>query len=138
MEQLLLQMPDYAQSPTPEVDASLDRFIHQRSRILRTKLEILAAEIMERLRLRRRNQQRIGHQRETVETMLGYLAGLSHYHGKESREKGALYQATFDLDREARDQDVDCWRDVVGVMRDFLGAWEAHEQTEARAVLLRS
>lgn len=35
-----------------------------------------------------------------------------------------LTQKHFDLQSERRKQDVECWQDLVQVMRDFMTAWE--------------
>ena len=40
------------------------------------------------------------------------------------------------LEKERRTEDVECWRDVVMVMRDFLVVWEAHEQAKTKAIFL--
>ena len=72
-----------------------------------------------------------------AEDHLDRLDRLARYHLREHREKSALYQQMFNLGAERRAQDVDCWRDVVHVMRDFLYAWEAHETAKSRAILLQ-
>jgi hypothetical protein len=55
---------------------------------------------------------------------------------REHQEKRALYELLFKAKQEERLQDVECWRDIVLVMRDFLNTWDAHEQMQARAIFL--
>jgi hypothetical protein len=119
-------------------DSSIDDFIHGRSRILRTKLEVLASEIRERLQIRVKNLERIDKDGIHTSAMLVDLDRRAHYLTRQHKEKVPFYQQLFKLEQERRLQDVECWRDVVMVMRDFLYAWEAHEQARAKAVLLKN
>ena len=121
-----------------EIDQSIDFLVNQRTRILDTKLDVLAAEIEERLRIRRRNVEEI----LSEELITGSLLlefhptyGIGRY---DSRIQQSLYQKQFDLTKEKRQQDVECWRDIVLVMRDFLTAWEAREQAGAKAAFLKN
>src|SRR5438132_1342438 len=91
---------------------SIDDFVHTRTRILNTKLEVLAS------------------------AMLVDLDRRSNYLARQHKEKAPFYGQLFKLEQERRLQDVECWRDVVLVLRDFLDAWEAHEQAKAKAVFL--
>jgi hypothetical protein len=47
-----------------------------------------------------------------------------------------LRDSALQLEAQRRDQDVQCWRDVVLVMRDFLDTWDAHEQAKDRSIFL--
>ena len=121
-----------------EIDRSIDLLINQRTRILDTKLEVFAAEIHERLKIRRRNVEVILYEELTTGTLILELDphyGIGRY---DSRLQPVLYQKKFDLTKERRQQDVECWRDIVLVMRDFLIAWEAREQAGARATFLQN
>lgn len=130
--------PLYQQSENAVVssDSSIDSFIHGRSRILRTKLEVLASEIRERFEIRGKNLERIGDDKVRITTMLVDLDRRANYLTREHKEKSPFYEQLFKLEQEKRLQDVECWRDVAMVMRDFLYAWEAHEQAQARAILV--
>ncbi len=57
---------------------------------------------------------------------------------REHQDKGIFYRKLFDFQTEARSEQVECWRDVVMVMRDFLYAWDAHEQARARAMFIQN
>ena len=44
----------------------------------------------------------------------------------------------LDLERQRREEEAGCWRDIIPVMRDILTTWEALEQARARAIFLAS
>ena len=69
--------------------------------------------------------------------MLQTISVGVNYHLREHREKGTFYQKVFDLERERRDQDTDCWRDIVLVLRDFLTFWDEYERAKARGAFLQ-
>ena len=115
-----------------EQEINLGGFIGQKSRLLRTKLEVLALEMATRFHVRDRNIDQIANDKGNVEQMLASLTRLSNYHLREHRDKAPLYQKLFDLEAERRKQEADCWSDVAMVMRDFLYAWEAFELARAR------
>jgi hypothetical protein len=124
------------QSQRAASDSSLDDFIHSRTRILRTKLEVLASEIRERLQIRVKNLERVADDKIHITAMLVDLDRRANYLTREHKEKSPFYEQLFKLEQEKRLQDVECWRDVVMVMRDFLYAWEAHEQAKVKAIFL--
>jgi hypothetical protein len=121
-----------------EIDQSIDLLIHQRTRILDVKLEVFAAEIEERIRIRRRNVEDLLYEELYAGSLLLEFHPNYGFRSYDSRLQQVLYQKVFDLTKERRQQDVDCWRDVVQVMRDFLNAWEAREQSGARARFLKN
>jgi len=116
---------------------SLDELIHQKSGILKKKLDILAAEIWWRLHIAARNLASIDQDKALVQEMLGRLLVAALYHMREHQDKGVFYRKLFDFQTEARSEQIECWRDVVMVMRDFLYAWDAHEQARARAMFIQ-
>jgi hypothetical protein len=116
--------------------AGLDNLLHSKSRILRTKLEVLASEIQARFALWDRNLERLDRDKDAVETLLDQSTRLARYHLRDQREVGRVRDSALRLDTQRRDEDIQCWRDVVLVMRDFLDAWEAHEQAKSRAIFI--
>lgn len=116
---------------------SIENFIHSRTRILNSKLEVLAFEIRHRLEIRAGNLERIGQDKTRIDEMLAGLSRKANYLMREHRDKQPFYDQIFRLEVEKRQQDVECWRDIVMVMRDFLYAWEGHEQARAKAILLK-
>lgn len=126
---------DLSQSPEPDALA-LDHLLHSKSRILRSKLEVLASEIYARLTMWNRNLSRIDDDKAQVEDLLQQFTDLARYHLRDQRDVGRLRDSALKLESQRRDEDVQCWRDVVLVMRDFLDTWEAHEQAKNRSIFL--
>ena len=124
--------------PQPQESDSLalDHLLHSKSRILRSKLEVLASEIYARLTMWNRNLARIDDDKAKVEDLLNQFTRLARYHLRDQQDVGRLRDSTLQLEAQRRDEDVQCWRDVVMVMRDFLESWEAHEQAKNRSIFL--
>jgi hypothetical protein len=121
-------------------DESLDRFIGQRGRILNSKLEVLMQEIWARLAIRNQNIGRLNDDLDKAREAMDALSPRAHYFG-DTPEKDAFHrlrESRFELERERREQDVSCWNDVVRVMEELMNTWEAHQQTSARAELMKS
>lgn len=112
---------------------SLEQLIHQNSRILNKKLEIISSEIWWRLRIASQNLDSVDRDKALVRQMLQRLDSAALYQIREHQDKTILYRKLFDLQTEARSEQVQCWRDVATVMRDFLYVWEALEHARARA-----
>lgn len=119
-------------------DTTLDDLIHTNTRILRTKLEAISATVQERLKIRRNNLTQIADDREKLTEIIQHISVAANYHLRDHREKDRLYQRAFDLTRERRDQDTDCWRDIVLVLRDFLTFWDEYERAKARGAFLEN
>ena len=117
-----------------ESAGALDNLLHSKSRILRTKLEVLASEIQARFAMWDRNLERIDSDKGKVETFVNESARLARYHLREPNEATRLRESALQLDAQQRQEDIQCWRDTVQVMRDFLNAWEVHEQARSRAI----
>lgn len=119
-------------------DSALEDLLHQKSHILSKKLEILGAEMWWRLHIASRNLTSLEEDKSKVQDMLSQPDVAANYQLREHQEKRVLYQSLFQIETEQRSQQVECWRDVVNVMRDFLAVWEAHEQSRARAIFLNN
>ena len=125
-------------SPQPHESDSivLDHLIHSKSRILGTKLEVLASEIQARFAMWDRNLERINTEKGPVEALLDQSTRLARYHLREQGEVTRLHESALRLESQRRDEDIQCWRDVVLVMRDFLDTWETHEQAKSRSIFI--
>ena len=110
----------------------LDNFIHRRARILNTKLQVITFEILERFRLKALNMRNL----EKDESIVSDL--IHPYHINSQQEKSAFYERLLDIHKERREQEVNCWCDLVPVVRDLLNTWDAHQQTQSRAILLQN
>lgn len=139
--QIKIPQPDYGttrQAPAmAQGDRTLDDLIHSNTRILRAKVDAVASAIGERLKIRRENIGRIADDKDKLSEMLQKISVAANYHLRDHREKGTFYQKMFDLERERRDQDTDCWRDIVLVLRDFLTFWDDYERAKARGAFLQ-
>lgn len=125
----------------PEIkDESLDEFVSQRSKILKSKLDVLIEEILIRLGIKSNNFKKLETDLSKVHCEMSELSKRAYFHGdttgKEEFEQ--LRQTELELEKEKRDQDVSCWNDVVKVMNEVLNTWEAHQQSAARAKLLNN
>jgi hypothetical protein len=114
----------------------LDNLLHSKSRILRSKLEVLASEIYARLTMWERSLTRIDGDKHKVEQLLDQFTRLARYHLRDPRDVTRLHDSNLRLEAQRRDEDSQCWRDVVIVMRDFLETWEAHEQAKIRSIFI--
>jgi hypothetical protein len=117
-------------------DKSLEDLLHQKTRIVNTKLELIALAINERVGIWKHNLKRIEEDNDRLAYMLEKLARAANYGLRTHDEKRVFYERIFDLRKQVREEDTECWRDIVLVMRDFLVAWEAHEQAKAKAIFL--
>ena len=120
------------QAPEPR-DPVLENLVHGKSGILSKKLEILAAEMWWRLHLASGNLKALDEDQVALKDTLNRLDRAAHYQIREHQEKAPLYRKLFEIESEKRSQQIDCWRDVVMVMRDFLTVWEAHEHARSRS-----
>lgn len=115
---------------------ALDQLLGAKPRILRTKLEVLASEIQARFAMWDRNLDRIADGKGQVEALLDESSRLARYHLRDPNEATRLRESAIQLDSQQRQEDIQCWRDTVQVMRDFLNAWEVHEQARSKAIFL--
>ena len=129
-----------ATNPVPLSTAAaaepLDNLLHSKSRLLRSKLEVLASEIYTRLTMWDRNLARIDADKQKVEQLVEQFTRLARYHLRDQKDVTRLHDSNLRLEAQRRDEDSQCWRDVVLVMRDFLETWEAHEQARNRSIFI--
>lgn len=122
--------------PEASSDVSLDQLLGSKSRILRTTLEVLALQIQARFAIWDRNLDRIRQDEFQLEPLLVQATRLARYHLHEQQDATRLRDSLLELSAERREQDIECWRDIVLVMRDFLYAWDAHEQARSRSIFI--
>ncbi len=142
----MVMSPKYYQSyfskleNTELKDNSLDEFVGQRSKILKSKLDVLLQEIWVRLGIKSQNLNKLDNDLSKVRSQLSDLSNRAYFHGDtgEREEFQQLRQIRFEMEKEQREQDVSCWNDIVKVMHEVLNTWEAHQQSAARAKLLNS
>ncbi len=117
-------------------DSAIDSLMHSKSRLLRSKLEVLASEIYTRLAMWERNLARIDRDKVQVESLVSQFTRLARYHLREPKDITRFHESNLRLEAQRRTEDVECWRDLVMVMRDFLETWEAHEQAKNRSIFI--
>ena len=117
---------------------SLEDFIHHRTKILGTKLEVLISEMNDRLRLKNKTQLDLDSDKDNLEEVINKISVAAGYGLRDHKDKISLSQKMFELNREKRNQDTACWVDTVRVMRDFLDTWDDHEQAKAKSRLLKN
>jgi hypothetical protein len=114
----------------------LDEMFRGRTAILKTKLDVFAWEISERLRIRERNLDSILENQERARSMLAAITRQVNYSMRPHQDKTRFYDLHFEFERQRRSEHVECWQDIVQVMKDFLIVWEALEHAKARAAFL--
>ena len=115
---------------------SLDQLLGQKADLLRTKLNVLGAELRDRFRLREQNLSGLAGESERLDADVERVSRLVRYDLREPRDLSPFVQQRAQLDRELRRQTTACWTDIVPVVRDFLDVWEALEQSRARSSFL--
>lgn len=116
----------------------IDDLIDQRKSILAAKLDVLTAELHERLSIRKDNIASFIYDECKLGSMISQLYFTTGgYIDKSPRRMASLEKQGFDIQKERRDQDVECWRDIVMLTKDFLSVWEAYEQAKSRAYLMK-
>jgi|ERR1043166_3358778 hypothetical protein len=133
--------PSYAFAPAGEAPAdragpNIEQLFNERTQILKTKLEVFASEILDRLRIRQQNLAAIDSAFERVGQLTADVTRQADYLLRDRRDIFSVQQLGFDLERQKREEDVSCWRDTADVMKDFLEVWEALAQARARSVFL--
>ena len=118
-----------------EEDPTIEAMLHGREKTLRLRLEVAAVQIIERLRIRSQNLQAIS--AEDLEIGTRMLNGESNPHGLAWDLERHLLDKRTQLERERRSQETECWRDLVGVVRDLLNAWEGLSDTWAKERFIR-
>lgn len=120
-------------------DPALEAILSGRSEILQTQLSVAAVQIVERLRIRSQNLERILEEELQVGSRLipfegKYLGQTPDLMGLES----VLIGKQSELAKERRQQDTECWRDLIQVMRDLMSAWEGWSGQQAKQRFLNS
>src|SRR5579862_3469055 len=102
MAAYLPQNRHYYQSPL------LKDLLQQKTRIVSTKLEVVALAITERLGIWTRNHKRIEEDQGMLAYMLEKLSRGVNYGSRGHDEKRVFYEQIFELRKQVRDEDVEC------------------------------
>ena len=138
--------PDYTSNNASVVGAeepmedssSLDALMNQKSDTLGTKLDVFLAQLLRRLRLRQENMAGLDYDDCKLGTMINDVRFQNGgYMGNADRRIASLEKQGFDIEKEKREQDMECWRDITMVTKDLLIAWEAYQHSRVKANLLK-
>lgn len=121
--------PDLAHSQNP----ALKTMLENRQDLAETRLAVTATQIVERLLIRSRHLKQLMAEELEVDSKLLQIhevpgRGSVDMLGLESQ----LEQQSSQIRSAQRREDVECWRDLTHVMRDFLNAWEGFSRNEAK------
>jgi len=136
IDDILQLIPPRLTTYNPSSEDAVNALLDRKNCILQTKLDVITWEIRSRLQIRHDNLERLYRSREEVEERLRQLSVDIRYRARDHGDKRVFYEALIKLDAERRSSEVECWRDLVDVLRDFLTVWEAHQQAQARALFL--
>jgi len=109
-----------------------DLFITQRAAIQKLKLDIHVAQILERVAIRKKSLESLLNEELEVSTKKANIGNRPGAYQLESE----LERRLWEIEKERRFEDVNCFRDLTHVMRDFLSVLEALEAAKARERIL--
>lgn len=115
-------------------DTQLDDelIVAQKSLLLKLKLDVHVAQILERLLIRAKALDSL--LKEDLE-VTNKLLNLPNRAGSYEMES-ILEQRLSNIEKERRTEDRMCWLDLTHTMRDFLSVLEALEHSKAREKML--
>ena len=114
--------------------SALEAILDGRTELAETRLAVTAVQIIERLRIRARNLKQLLDEELSIDNKLLGIQGQfppgfnKDLFGVEAQ----LGQRVSQVQGAQRSEDVECWRDLTNVMRDFLNAWDGFSRNEAR------
>jgi hypothetical protein len=105
-----------------------------RTELAETRLAVTATQIVERLRIRAGNLQDLLKEELAVDSKMlqADRAGLG------TMGLDSLEQLMSRIKSDQRRENLECWRDMTHVMRDFLNAWEGFSRNAAKGRFLES
>jgi len=120
--------------------SALESLLNGRTELAETRLAVTAVQIVERLRIRAKNLRQLMDEELFIDNKLlqvqgmvpvrPYSIGRDHdFMGLEAQ----LEQRNSQIQNAQRREDVECWRDLTHVMRDFLNAWEGFSRNVAKS-----
>ena len=113
-------------------DFSLNEFIQTPTKVLSSKQEVLSSLIFQRLILKEKNLKPLNKERFDLENFLQRFS--KWITGEEFRE---YRDQLFEVQKEIRKEQVECWKDVTNVMFRLLDTWEAYQEARATSNFLR-
>jgi hypothetical protein len=115
--------------------SALESILNGRTELTETRLAATAVQIIERLRIRAKNLKELVAEELSIGTKLLQLKGggfPADFNKEIMGLEAQLDQRSSQNQSAKRREDVECWRDLTNVMRDFLNAWEGFSRNEAK------
>ncbi len=114
--------------------SALEAILNGRTELAETRLAVTAVQIIERLRIRARNLKQLFDEELSIDNKLLQIQGQfpSGFNKDLFGIEAQMDQRVSLVQSAQRREDVECWRDLTNVMRDFLNAWESFSRNEAR------
>lgn len=114
--------------------SALEAILNGRTELAETRLAVTAVQIIERLRIRARNLKQLMDEELSIDNRLLEIQGQfpSGFNKDLFGIEAQMNQSISQIKGAQRREDVECWRDMTNVMRDFLNAWEGFSRNEAR------
>ena len=116
-----------------EQQSALEAILSGRTELAEARLAVTAVQIIERLCIRAKNLQQLLDEELSLDNKLLQIQGQFPFgfnkdlFGIETQ----LDQRISQVQGAQRSEDVECWRDLTNVMRDFLNAWEGFSRNES-------
>lgn len=119
--------------------SALESLLTGRTELAETRLAVTAVQIVERLRIRAKNLRQLMDEELFIDNKLlrvqGSIQGRHYSFGSDQGFMGLetqLEQRNSQVQSAQRREDVECWRDLTHVMRDFLNAWDGFSRNAAK------
>ncbi len=114
--------------------SALESILSGRTELAETRLAVTAVQIIERLRIRAKNLKELLDEELSIDNKLLRIQGQfpAGFNKDLFGIEAQLDQRVSQIQGAQRREDVECWRDLTNVMRDFLNAWEGFSRNEAR------
>jgi len=109
-----------------------DLQLFRRSGIQELKLNVHTAQILERIAVRTKTLESLLNEELDVSTKLSNIGNRPGSYELESM----LERRISDIERERRVEDLQCWRDLTFVMRDFMSVLEVLNAAKTKEKVL--
>lgn len=114
-------------------DTSIETLLSARSSVNKLKVNLWAGAIRERISILNRSLEQLTEEELVLDNRIIKLEGKPY---DTSQTYDMLKNSLQSLQGRRVVEEKECWRDIVVVLRDFIGAFEAHSQSQARGEFL--
>lgn len=111
-------------------------FVRQPTEILKLRLAALGAEAKARLSIHGDHAELTASECRSLDDEVVRVARLVDYGQLDPQQLSELQRHRADLQKERRKEDVECWRDLTALMKDFLDTWDSLERARGLALTM--